>query len=224
MGRIVVRATTGNMHCRQCRYQLNGLDAGACPECGRHFDPEEPDTYATDRLDEHRKRLCQLGGGLAAVLAAILVHSLYANDTTSPMLVIIFGGPGLLIYFLGVVLLRSIPSLRGMLLCFMPALFMIGLYYSLALHMWSSLQGWPTAMGTHDFPRGLIVHADVALSWFTWLLLLVLFGGPIALLVCLGVRRWNHGLFHLGLLVLSFALGLGVMQLAPRQFLSWWWD
>ena len=212
------------MHCRQCQYQLNGLDAGACPECGRHFDPEEPDTYATDRLEEQRKRLLQAGGGVAAVLAAILIRCLYANDASPLILVVIFGGAGLLSYFFGVVLLRSKPSLRGMLLCCMPALFMIGLYYSLALHMWWSLQGWPTTLGTQGFPQVLIAHGDIAMFWFTWLLLLVLFGGPIAFLVCLGVRRWNHGLFHLGLLALSFALGLGVMQLAPRQFLSWWWD
>jgi len=70
----------------------------------------------------------------------------------------------------------------------------------------------------------LIMHYEIASFWFTWLLLLVLFGGPIGFLVCLGVRRWNHGLFHLGLLALSFALGLGVMQLAPGQFIDWWWD
>ena len=79
----------------------------------------------------------------------------------------------------------------------MPALFMIGLYYSLALHTWWSLQGWPPTGGT----QGLILHVDIASFWFTWQLLFVLFGGPIAFLICLGVRRWNHGLFHWGCLL-----------------------
>ncbi|MCP4834864.1 MAG: hypothetical protein GY895_08875 [Phycisphaera sp.] len=34
------------MYCRSCRYGLEGLDAGRCPECGVPFDPTDPSTYA----------------------------------------------------------------------------------------------------------------------------------------------------------------------------------
>jgi hypothetical protein len=40
--------TRAKMLCRRCTYDLRGLPAGACPECGRHFDPADPATY-TDR-------------------------------------------------------------------------------------------------------------------------------------------------------------------------------
>ena len=31
--------------CLQCGYDLFGLEAGACPECGRRFDPTDPSSY-----------------------------------------------------------------------------------------------------------------------------------------------------------------------------------
>ena len=33
------------MFCRSCRYGLEGLNAGRCPECGLPFDPTDPTTY-----------------------------------------------------------------------------------------------------------------------------------------------------------------------------------
>ena len=35
------------IRCLNCGYVLWGLPAGACPECGRTFDPENPETYST---------------------------------------------------------------------------------------------------------------------------------------------------------------------------------
>src|SRR5262245_60167127 len=33
------------MHCFGCGYELRGLPAGACPECGRAFNPSDPQTF-----------------------------------------------------------------------------------------------------------------------------------------------------------------------------------
>ena len=30
--------------CKQCGYALKGLTSNVCPECGRQFDPDDPDT------------------------------------------------------------------------------------------------------------------------------------------------------------------------------------
>ena len=50
-------------YCRSCQYDLAGLDAGRCPECGRPFDPADPKTF------ERRRRGPQalIGFGLAFV-------------------------------------------------------------------------------------------------------------------------------------------------------------
>ncbi len=35
-----------NASCRTCGYDLRGQTQPRCPECGRHFDPQDPTTYA----------------------------------------------------------------------------------------------------------------------------------------------------------------------------------
>lgn len=34
------------MYCKQCWYDLRGIDSRTCPECGRGFQPEIPSTYS----------------------------------------------------------------------------------------------------------------------------------------------------------------------------------
>ncbi len=40
-----VPAETSGRMCKRCGYLLDGLGAGACPECGRVFDPSDPCTF-----------------------------------------------------------------------------------------------------------------------------------------------------------------------------------
>ena len=45
-----VNEQTTPMYCRQCLYNLHGLTAHRCPECGAPFDPDDPETFlASDR-------------------------------------------------------------------------------------------------------------------------------------------------------------------------------
>ena len=155
--------TIGTMHCKACLYVLDGLDAGACPECGRAFDPADPATYATNRIDQDRPRLLLIGGGLVVVLAAIAVRSVFTYDDSTLFLVVLYGLPGILSYFIGPATLRATPSIRSVMLVCTPALLMLGSYYSLALHMRWALQGWPATIGTNGFPQSLIVHCDIAM-------------------------------------------------------------
>jgi hypothetical protein len=58
--------------CRKCGYNLRGLTAWQCPECGQAFDPGRPSSYretdpALVRLPRPRKTLAALGA-LAVVL------------------------------------------------------------------------------------------------------------------------------------------------------------
>jgi hypothetical protein len=100
---------------------------------------------------------------------------------------------------------------------------MLVLFYSLAVHMYRSLGAWPS-IGEEGFPRLLVVHADIAVNFFIILLLFTLFAVPVAIFVCAFVRRWRHLILYLGLYAALFFLGWGLMQLAPKPFLNWWWD
>jgi len=43
--------TPSHRYCRDCGYDLYGLEASHCPECGRGFDPDEPATFAASQLN-----------------------------------------------------------------------------------------------------------------------------------------------------------------------------
>ncbi len=121
--------------------------------------------------------------------------------------------------------LRPVAPSRGItLIAVLPALAMLGLFYSLAIHMHQSLGGWPTSTGESGFPSPLITHADIATSCFANLLLVSMFAWPIAVALCAFVRRWRGGIFYLGVYALSCLICFGGMLLAPSGFLYWWWD
>jgi hypothetical protein len=57
------------MHCLNCGYNLRALEHDSCPECGRGFSPEEPDTYGA--ANTHRLlRWAKVAGWVAAMIAA----------------------------------------------------------------------------------------------------------------------------------------------------------
>ena len=134
------------------------------------------------------------------------------------------GTAGILGFFLGVGLLRTPPSIPITILAVSPSVVMVGLFYSLVVHMRTSLNGWPVSLGTAGFPLALETHASIADGYFGWMIVILFVGWPIGFLSCLLVRRWNAGLFYLGVAAISFAFGVGVMALAPSGFLDWWWD
>ena len=101
---------------------------------------------------------------------------------------------------------------------------MLGLFYGLAFHMYLSLGGWPNSIGERGFPGTLVLHSRVTWKLCEFLALVTVFAAPIALIVCLFVRRWRIGAPYLAAyLVFSFACW-GLMMLAPARFLNWWWD
>ena len=100
----------------------------------------------------------------------------------------------------------------------------VGLFYSLAMHMHRRLGGWPERIGDAGFPDGLIVHAHVAQGAFGALLLAVLFVLPMGLLFCACVPGLRSGLRYLGIYGCLSVAAVGVTQLAPAPFLYWWWD
>lgn len=116
------------------------------------------------------------------------------------------------------------PSGIAVITALSPALVMLALFYSLAVHMHRTLGAWPSSIGERGFPMPLITHAHVAEHCFSILVLFGMFVWPVVLLLCLLVRRWRGCVYYLGLYALSCLLGFGAMLLAPSQFLYWWWD
>jgi hypothetical protein len=128
----------------------------------------------------------------------------------------------------GVVIGRRRPSPTrswvGGLVAAFPAVVMVGLFYSLAVHMRQSLGEWPASLGYRGFPASLVTHAKLATGYFSALLLGSLFVWPVAVLVCALVPRWRAGSFYLGIFALAGFVGAVAMMLAPEPFLVWWWD
>ena len=115
-------------------------------------------------------------------------------------------------------------SRGGTLLAASPALVMVVLFYSLALHMHHTLGGWPSAIGEAGFPPWLITHSHIAAWLLEILVLLAMFAWPLVLLLCLMVRRWRGFVYYLAVYAVSCLVCFGLLSLAPAPFLNWWWD
>jgi hypothetical protein len=103
-------------------------------------------------------------------------------------------------------------------------LLVVGLFYSLALHMHHRLGDWPERIGDAGFPDVLVVHANIAHGAFAALLLGVLLVLPLALVFCTCVPFARSSLRYLAIYAfLSFG-AIGITQLAPAPFFYWWWD
>ena len=46
----------------------------------------------------------------------------------------------------------------------LPALLMLALFYSLAIHLHHHLGAWPSSIGDRDFPQSLVTHERIAES------------------------------------------------------------
>ena len=213
------------MLCRGCQYDLSGLSAGPCPECGRCFDPGDPASFVTGSGFEHRQRQVWIGVAAAAVLAALVAWFWGTNQAAGlAQVLVVTGVPGLLAFFGGIPLLRRPLSSRLVACSMIPAIVLVGAFYTLAIHMYLSLGGWPTLIGDSGFSSALKFHAEIAQYCFGGLFLILFVTWPIAVAVFAVVRRWHAGVHYLGMLALAWALGLGLMELGPDRFLYWWGD
>ena len=67
------------MNCLDCEYDLRGLPAGSCPECGRAFDPLDPSSFRpgnsrSPRLPMHLALLIVIASSLVPVLHVVSGH------------------------------------------------------------------------------------------------------------------------------------------------------
>ena len=101
---------------------------------------------------------------------------------------------------------------------------MLGLFYSLAVHMYRSLGGWPSSIGERGFPESLVWHAHLNMYFFIIQIWFGMFVLPVVFLVCSLRRSWRRFLPYFALYTVTFLVCWGLMQLAPAPFLYWWQD
>lgn len=111
--------------------------------------------------------------------------------------------------------------LLGLLL--MPGVVVLASFYSLAYRMHACLGGWPDFNGIRRLPPELHSHAELALSAFGWVFL-VMFVMPVLYAVFSMVPRLRPGMIYPSLFGAAAWLSLLATQLAPGGFLEWWWD
>ncbi|MAX20550.1 MAG: hypothetical protein CMJ60_00025 [Planctomycetaceae bacterium] len=112
----------------------------------------------------------------------------------------------------------------GVFIAILPYLVALLLFYSLAIHMHQSLDGWPERIGTDGFPSALLMHAKIQGAYITYLSLFTVFVVPLIILVCLIISRWRYLAIYFVVHLVSLPVCFGLMQLAPEGYLYWWWD
>ena len=112
----------------------------------------------------------------------------------------------------------------GIFISILPYLLALLLFYSLAVHMHQSLDGWPKSIGTNGFPTALLIHDQILSIYITCLLICTIFVVPVIILVCLLIPRWRHLVVYFVVHLVSLPLCYGLIQLAPEGYLYWWWD
>ena len=105
----------------------------------------------------------------------------------------------------------------------LPYLWALLLFYSFAIHMHQSLEGWPKRIGTEAFPQALFIHDQIQSSYISCLLFFTIFVVPVITLVRLFVSRWRHLVVYFLIHLVSLPVYY-VLQFAPDGYLYWCWD
>ena len=113
-------------------------------------------------------------------------------------------------------------SRTGILVSALPGLMLLGLFYSLAVHMYRSLGGWPTSIGERGFPPLLVTHVDIAVSTLMVMIPLVALILPIAIVLSLSRQSWRRFTPYLAACAVAFVICCALMLLAPQPYLDWW--
>src|SRR5438034_6739651 len=115
-------------------------------------------------------------------------------------------------------------SRTGILISALPSFLMVMLFYSLAIHMYYRLRGWPASIGNAGFPPSLVMHGEFTWKFFSFLFFVSAFILPAPLLLCLIVPRLRRFVVYFVFYALSYGVCWGLILLAPKPFLNWWAD
>jgi hypothetical protein len=112
----------------------------------------------------------------------------------------------------------------GITISLIPWFLALGLYYSLAIHMYHSLGGWPKSIGTRGFSSALLMHNNIHGFYISNLALFTIFVVPVIIFICLFVPRWRYLVIYLSLQLLGMLVFFLQMFFAPDGYTNWWLD
>jgi hypothetical protein len=112
---------------------------------------------------------------------------------------------------------------RWALLLFVPGLITMGIFYSFAARMHSSLNGWPDFCDCEQLPPTLLLHSDI-MYWAFGINLLMALCIPIALILFYAVPRLRPHMVYPAFLGSASWLCFFATFFAPAGFLNWFWD
>ena len=61
------------MRCKNCHYSLDGLTEKRCPECGREFDPNDPNTFDSPAPVGIDFRSAAIGSAITFIAAFLIM-------------------------------------------------------------------------------------------------------------------------------------------------------
>ena len=111
------------MFCPSCEYDLTGVAAERCPECGRPFDPREPETVGLAPTRAMRIRMHAFGW--SAVVAVVAVAwGIVRHETPAPcgLIILTIAVGGVFGTTAGLRMRRVAPSTTWTLVAIAPAL------------------------------------------------------------------------------------------------------
>ncbi len=114
-------------------------------------------------------------------------------------------------------------SRRWFVVTTLPGLLPLMSFYSLAVHMYIRLGGWPDFYGTHKLPSDLVTHYKISEGLFT-IGVLIAIGMPVLLALYALVPRLRSGMIYPAFCGAACWLSLFLTALAPEGFQRWWWD
>ena len=148
---MIMTAVESSVFCKTCEYELTGTLENRCPECARPFDPGTPETYEVMPGHRRRKRQYLVATAFALLVIVMLFEGIRRYEPWLTYIAVLIGGPGLIALFLGIHLRRSTPNPLLTLLAVAPSALLLGLFYSLAVHMHQTLGGFSFPLPNKPF-------------------------------------------------------------------------
>ena len=105
----------------------------------------------------------------------------------------------------------------------MPWSLALGLFWSLAIHLYLSHGCWPEMRGTSGFSSALVLHANIQYNYLMLLSLLTLFVCPVMFMLFLFIKRLKKLIIYPSLQILGGILFIFQMLLAPDGYTAWLW-